>query len=201
MCEKDSGRNNCLLVIPSHLIWAFSGFVYQWKWRFLRGKWNKPRQWKSFVPCWLRSLRVKEKRVNEGKRTPSFLSFFSRWKASACKENYSLGKWGSKLYYKNFISHLRFKSTVIMALVANDIRQNTSGILNKSTKCGQKMSKLPLENTILLCNCNPSWLGAGRGLEVVLLCESLPQASLLLETWSRQPCLVVVFVFLEIKLR
>ena len=69
-----------------------------------------------------------------------------------------------------------------MALVADDSRQNTSGILNKSTKCGQKMSKLPLENMILLYNYNPSWLGAERGLEVVLLCESLPQASLLLET-------------------
>ena len=50
---------------------------------------------------------------------------------------------------------------------------------------------------ISLCNCNSSWLGAERGLEVVpLACESLPQASLLLETWM-QPYLPSVFVFLE----
>ena len=60
-----------------------------------------------------------------------------------------------------------------------------------------KMDKLPVENMISLCNCNSSWLEAERGLEVVpLACESLPQASLLLETWM-QPYLPSVFFFLE----
>lgn len=64
------------------------------------------------------------------------------------------------------------------------------------------MSKLPLESMIFLCNCHLLWLGAERGLEVVpLVGESLPMAALLLETWSRQPCLRGVFGFLEMKIK
>ena len=70
-------------------------------------------------------------------------------------------------------------------------------IFEKIQLNGQIMDKLPVENMISLCNCNSSWLGAERGLEVVpLACESLPQASLLLETWM-QPYLPSAFFFLE----
>ena len=71
-------------------------------------------------------------------------------------------------------------------------------IQKKIQQNGQKMGKLPVENMISLCNCNSSWLGAERGLEVVpLACESLPQASLLLEHEWMQPFHPSVFVVLE----
>ena len=60
------------------------------------------------------------------------------------------------------------------------------------------MGKLPVENMISLCNCNSSWLGVERGLEVVpLASESLPQASLVLEHELMQPYHPRVFVLLE----
>ena len=60
------------------------------------------------------------------------------------------------------------------------------------------MGKLPVENMISLCNCNSSWLGVERGLEVVpLASESLPQASLVLEHELMQPYHPRVFFVLE----
>ena len=84
-----------------------------------------------------------------------------------------------------------------MTVVKKKKKKKKHLVFQKIQLNGQIMGKLPVENMISLCNCNSSWLGAERGLEVVPLAyESLPQASLLLETWM-QPYLPSVFVFLE----